>query len=290
MIRMQAPAGAVDCHVHVFDPARFAYAESRRYTPPEATVAGLLRMHESLGIERAVFVQPSVYAADNRCLLDAMRRYGPNARGVAVVDGSFSRSQIDDLYAAGIRGVRLNLEVGRERDAPTALQQLECALLTLDSSPMLVQIYAATQVLLACTPALTASPKPVLIDHFGRMPAAGGVGQAAFAGLLGLMASPHIWIKLSGPHQISSSESDQFSDVAPIASELLARFPDRVVWGSDWPHTGGATRPASFRPTDVEAFRPVNDKKNLALVWNWTRTAKEREALLVENPCRLFGL
>jgi predicted TIM-barrel fold metal-dependent hydrolase len=280
------PPGATDCHVHIFDPERFPYAPDRRYTPPPATVAALRSMHEALGMQRVVLVQPSVYGTDNGCLLDALRQLGARARGVAVIEARTSRDQLEDLHASGVRGVRVNLQVAKSADVSSALRTLHDLIETIQDVPMLVQAYAAMPLLLACSALLSAAPKQVLIDHFGLPRAAAGPMQDGFGELLALLASPNIWMKLSGPYQISVL-APAYPDVAEIASSLIKASPDRVVWGSDWPHSGGSNRAAKHNPAEVEPFRREDDQSNLRLVIG-PETSGMRRQLLVDNPARLF--
>ncbi|SOD30648.1 Predicted metal-dependent hydrolase, TIM-barrel fold [Variovorax sp. YR752] len=283
-----APARSTDCHVHVFDPGRFPYAAARRYTPPPATVSQLKEMHASLGIDQVVLVQPSVYGTNNDCMLDALKRLGDRARGVAVIDQTFGRDQLDDMFAAGVRGIRMNIEVSKGADATDALRRLSATAEALGGSPLLIQVYAAMPVLLACAPTLRTLHHTVLIDHFGLARTGSDPEKAGFSALLELIASPNIWMKLSGPYQISSASPD-YADVTAIAKAMIATSPDRIVWGSDWPHTGGSARPANYRSTDLEPFRTEDDLRNFGLVGKWAPEESLRHRVLVDNPARLFG-
>ena len=282
------PRNATDCHVHIFDPAHFPYAANRRYTPPPANVDDLLRLHDRLGVQRAVLVQPSVYGTDNRCMLAALKRLGARARGVAVIDRSFTASQIEDLVDAGVRGVRLNLEVSKSADTSAANELLGRTADQLAGSGLAIAVYASLRVIVACAALIRSLKQRVLIDHFGLVEAAAGTDQPGFAELLSLMSAPNVFMKLSGPYQISSSVHE-YVDITPIAQAMLSAAPTRVVWGSDWPHTGGANRPADYKPTDVEPFRVEDDGRNLGLVAAWAPDAALRARLLTNNPAQLFG-
>jgi predicted TIM-barrel fold metal-dependent hydrolase len=282
------PPLATDCHVHIFDPEHFPYAAHRRYTPPPATVDDLLRMHDILGLQRAVLVQPSVYGTDNACLLTALRRLGSRARGVAVIDSSFTRAQLEDLLAHGVRGVRINLEVAKDVDPAKAANRLSDAAERLAGLPLLIQVYAALPVIAACAPVIKSLRQRILIDHFGLAKGAAGVQQPGFDELLSLVRLPHVFMKLSGPYQVST-QSPGYADIAPIATALATAAADRVVWGSDWPHTGGTHRPADYKHTDLEPFRPEDDGRNLGLIKDWLPAEAARQKLLVANPAALFG-
>ena len=281
------PQGAVDCHLHVFDPARFPYSPSRRYTPPPAMVRDLLAFHAGIGVPRTVFVQPSVYGTDNHCLLDGLKQLGKNARGIAVIDSTFSSPQLDDLSAAGVRGVRINLETGNSRDPDNAARRLDQTIQQIAGRNWIIQIYAALPIIERLASRIMEQPIEIIIDHFALAKAAGGLEQAGFSCLLSLMKAKRVYVKLSGPYMIS--QLDDYSDIAPIASKLIETAPDRVIWGSNWPHTSGATRPANSQPTDIEPFRQEDDVYNFGLLQSWAPDATLRKKLLVENPSRLFG-
>jgi predicted TIM-barrel fold metal-dependent hydrolase len=281
------PAHATDCHVHVFDPQRFAYHAARRYTPASATVEALIAVHARLGIERCVLVQPSVYGTDHRCLLAALDVLGGRARGVAVIDDGAGRAELEALHARGVRGARLNLQVSHDADVAQARQRLLRLSQQLQALPWVIQLHAALPVTVALASTLRSLPHNVLLDHFASASAAGGLRQAGFGELLALLASPNVHIKLSGPYQISH-RTPAYDDVAPIARSLLAAAPCRAVWGSDWPHPAGAQRPANTSPEQVEAFREEDDARNLGLLSHWCDAA-ERRQVLVDTPARLFG-
>ena len=282
------PPNATDCHSHIFDPENFPYAAGRRYTPPPATVVDLLRMHDRFGLQREVLVQPSVYGTDNSCLLAALRQLGTRACGVAVIDRNFSRSRLDDMVSSGIKGVRINLEVSKNADPALAVEKLQETADQITGSGLMILMYAQLPVILACAPTVRSLKQRVLIDHFGLAKAVGGVTQPGFSDLLGLMASPNVYMKMSGPYQVSD-KGPAYDDIAPIARAMLATAPDRVVWGSDWPHTGGSNRPADYKATDLEPFRVEDDGRDIGLIKDWAPDSRLRQKLLVDNPAQLFG-
>jgi 2-pyrone-4,6-dicarboxylate lactonase len=282
------PLHATDCHSHIFDPARFPYASGRRYTPPPATVDALLRMHDRFGFQREVLVQPSVYGTDNSCMLDALRRLGPRAVGVAVIDRNFGRSRLEDLAASGVRGVRINLEVSKNADPGIALELLLKTAEQISDTGLMILMYARLPVIVACAATVRSLKQAVLIDHFGLAAAAAGAGQPGFDELLALLTSPNVYMKLSGPYQISDL-GPTYEDIEPIARAMLAASPERCVWGSDWPHTGGSNRPADYKPTDIEPFRQEDDGFNIGLIKSWALDDSQRQKLMVANPARLFG-
>jgi predicted TIM-barrel fold metal-dependent hydrolase len=285
----EVPQGAVDCHLHVFDPERFPYSPTRRYTPPAARVDELRKFHAELGVPRTVFVQPSVYGIDNRCLVDGLKQLGKDARGIAVIDSTFSAAQLDDLAAAGVCGVRINLETGKGRnfELDDAARRLEETARQIEGRGWIIQIYAALPVIEGMASRMMEQPNEIIIDHFGLAMAAGGAEQEGLAGLIELMKAEKVYAKLSGPYMVS--QRADYSDIAPVARKLIEAAPERVIWGSNWPHTSGATRPANYQPTDIEPFRKEDDGYNLGLVKEWAPDATARRKLLVENPGRLFG-
>jgi predicted TIM-barrel fold metal-dependent hydrolase len=280
------PQGAVDCHHHIFDP-RFPYSPNRRYTPPPATVADLQAFHAKIGVPRTVIVQASVFGSDNRCMLDAIQQLGENARGVAVIDSTFSSSQLDDLAAAGVRGVRINLETGKGRDLDLAARRMDETVRQIAGRDWIIQIFAVMPVIEALASRIMDQPHDIIVDHFGLLKAAGGVTQDGLDCLISLMQAGKVYAKLSGPYMIS--QRSDYADITPLAKKLIEAAPERVIWGSNWPHTSGANRPVNSLPTDVEPFRHEDDVYNLGLVNDWAPDATLQRKLLVENPSRLFG-
>jgi len=183
-VRFVVPKRACDCHVHVFDPGRFPFAASRTYTPESATAAQLLATHRALHISRVVIVQPSVYGTDNSCLLDAMKQYGSEARGIAVLPIEISSATLDNMERAGIRGVRINLGTAANTNLDDARRRLKSAIEQIQGRKWCVQIYAALPVIRGLSDLILASPVPVVLDHFGGAKAALGLQQPGFDKLL----------------------------------------------------------------------------------------------------------
>jgi len=291
--QMPLPAHGCDCHVHVFDPLRFAYDSARRYTPPAATQAELHDFARTLGVARVVLVQPSVYGTDNRCLLDALRQWGSEcARGVAVVDVSRLRaSDIATLEKGGIRGIRLNLAVQGQYDATVARRQIRQALGVLSDCGWSLHIHADLILIDAIADILAQASVPVVLDHFARLRADLTVAQPGFATLLTLLTSRRVWAKLSAPYHTRSQScpSSMATDVRrlmPFVQKMIAAAPERLLWGSDWPHTGGAVR--NGVAGQIEPFRVVDDAATLDALYEWGGAALYRK-ILVENPARLYG-
>jgi len=277
------PPGACDCHVHVFDPARFPYAAERVYTPPAALIADLRDLQTALHFDRVVIVQPSVYGTDNSCTLDAIRTLGGRARGVAVIGPSTPAAALDDMAANGVRGVRLNFETAGETDPAAIKRHLAAVSGQVHARNWHVQLNTSLAVIAALKEDLAALPFPVVIDHFGRAKAALGPSQAGFAALLELVGSGRAYVKISAAYRTSDKAPD-FPDAPPIAQSLVAANPDRIVWGSNWPHPGrGTTRTAIAPPY------PNDDGLLLNQLPRWVPDAAIRRKILVDNPARLYG-
>jgi predicted TIM-barrel fold metal-dependent hydrolase len=286
----QVPAGACDCHVHVFgDPAKFPFAEKRIYTPPGASVEELLQLQSSLHLDRVVVVQPSVYAADNFCTVDAVRRMGSRARGVAVIDKSTPAGALDDMAAAGIRGVRLNLETNTagKFDPESAKALLDATAKQIAGRGWHVQFYTRLTTIAALREFFVQMPFPLVFDHFGRASAADGINQPGFDALLDLVKSGRAYVKISGAYRCSEKAPD-YADVLPLAQALVKANADRIVWGTDWPHPNsdaGRGKPL----TEITAPFPIDDGLLLNQMVKWVPDADTRKKILVDNPARLYG-
>ncbi len=269
---LAVPTGACDCHFHIFGPeARYPYVAERTYTPPDAPVEAYRRVMAALGLERCVIVQPSVYGTDNACTLDAMARLGPGCRGVAVIDETVDEAALDDMHRAGIRGVRFNIlytggvEVGRVRAVAERIAPLGWH----------IQFLLDGRGLAELADDLGALPVPIVIDHLGHAPAEVGIGHPGNRALLALLGEGRCWVKLSAAYRVSR-RAPGYEDAAPLARALIEAAPERVVWGSDWPHPG------------VVGAMP-NDGNLLDLLGQWTNDAALRHRILVDNPAALYG-
>jgi predicted TIM-barrel fold metal-dependent hydrolase len=287
VLDFEIPRGACDCHVHVVGaPPRYPYAAERVYTPGVATPEELEAHQRVLGLERVVLVQASPFGADNRCMIDGMRAIGATARAVAVIDERTSGDDLRQMHAAGVRGVRVNLETYGESDPAVALLSLQSAARRVMPLGWHVQIYTNLTVIAALRDELRKLPTILVFDHFGRAAAAKGPAQAGFDALLALVSEGKAYVKISAPHRISSLPD--FADAAPLARALIAANADRMLWGSDWPHTMGAPKGERRDPHVIERFRPIDDGSALNRLQGWTRDRSEFEKILVHNPARLY--
>lgn len=287
-VNFAVPPGACDCHVHVFDPARFPYVAKRVYTPPEASIEQLIDLQKTLRLDRVVIVQPSVYGADNSCTLDAVRKLGVRARGVVVIDKDTSQAQIDEMAGAGARGIRLNLNTtpNGEIDADGSKRTLHRAVEQIRGRGWHIQFYTRPPIIAALKSHIEQLPFPVVFDHFGAAKAAEGANQHGFDALLDLVKSGRAYVKISAPYRTSNKGPD-FPDTLSLAQALIAANPDRVLWGTDWPHPDSAY--GRGRPlTDIAPPFPVDN----GLVFNqlplWASDTAIRSKILVDNAARLY--
>ncbi|HEY6864573.1 MAG TPA: amidohydrolase family protein [Burkholderiales bacterium] len=275
--RIALPEGACDCHAHILGPARaHPYAPQRVYTPPDCLLPDYERMLAALGLERAVLVQPSVYARDNTVLLEALARGGGRYRGVAVVSPEIQDAELEQLDAQGVRGVRVNVvDVPGRRPGALPLEELRTLarrvaplgwhlelLLHVDEFPELDRMLAGF-------------PADVVLGHLGYMKTGRGVADAGFRALLRLLGAGRCWVKLTGPYRLSAAPLP-YADVIPFARALAEARPDRLLWGSDWPHVM------------LKGAMP-NDADLIELLTDWLPGDALRRRVLAENPAALYG-
>ena len=287
-VNFAMPAGACDCHTHIFgEPERFPFFAGRVYTPETALPEEMAALHRSLHIARVVIVTPSVYGTDNAATLYGMKARGADARGVAVIDEKTAESDLEIMHDAGVRGIRINLATSGVSDPALARARLQAVIGRARSRNWHVQIYSDLKVIAALKDDCAASPVPLVFDHFAGAQAARGVEQPGFADVLDLLRSGNVYVKISGAYRASKAAPD-YGDVLPLAKALIAANPDRVVWGTDWPHPDAVTPPGK-KPTEVTPLLPIDDGRLLNLLPLWAADAAIREKILVENPARLYS-
>jgi predicted TIM-barrel fold metal-dependent hydrolase len=282
--------GSCDCHVHVFMPDRFPYAAKRSYTPGVASVADLRAFNAALGIDRTVIVQPSVYGNDNACLIAALEELGAqSARGIAVIDPkTVTDADLDRFHKAGVRGVRINLEVQGEESEAAAAAAFRNAAARIASRGWAIQVYADLKVVASIKEEISASQTPIILDHFAGAKGERGIDQPGLPEVLDLVKSGHAYVKLSAPYR-ASKQTPAYDDLAPIAKMFIAANPERLIWGSDWPHTGSSANRDPNKLDVVEPFRKVDDRSDLAQIAQWMPDDHVRRMMLVDNPARLYG-
>jgi predicted TIM-barrel fold metal-dependent hydrolase len=272
------PRGACDCHAHVFGPAaRFPYAEPRSYTPDDAPLSAYLAMLDRLGCERGVLVQPSAYGRDNTAMLDALTREPARLRGVAVGGAELTPAILKQWHAQGVRALRAN-EFRRDGKPyyqnGVGLKDIEQFYSVMADLNWHLQLWIDTRDLPDLLPALSRVPVPVVVDHMGRMEHRHGTEHPGFQALVRGVGEGRLWSKLSGTYRLGATAPD-YIEARPFHDALVAANPQNLVWGSDWPHP---------RPEG-----PVPDaKKLLDLFLDWTPQAELRQAILVDNPARLY--
>ena len=287
-LSFEVPRGACDCHTHIHgDPETFPFFAGRVYTPEMALPDEMAALHKALRVQRVVIVTPSVYGTDNSATLYGMKARGDDARGVAVIDDAVTESQLDAMGEAGMRGIRLNLATSGMNDPKVARDRLRAAADRMARRNWHVQIYTTLPMISAIGDLVAASPVPVVFDHFGGAQARLGVEQPGFADLLDLVRSGRAYVKISGAYRASSLAPDHV-DVVPLARALIAANPDRVVWGTDWPHPDSATPPGG-KPTDVSPLIRIDDARLLNQLAVWAPDPAVRARILVDNPARLYG-
>jgi predicted TIM-barrel fold metal-dependent hydrolase len=287
-VNFDVPAGACDCHTHIYaDPAKFPYASTRLYTPETALPDEMSALHRALHMPRVVIVTPSVYGTDNAATLFGLQARGANARGIAVIDDRTPDSALDSMARAGIRGIRLNLATSGVTDPAIARQRLQNALQRMSRRGWHVQMYTTLDVIAGIKDVVAAAPVPVVFDHFGGAQGALGVQQPGFADLAELLRTGKAYVKISGAYR-SSTNAPDYADVAPLARALISANPDRVVWGTDWPHPNSVTPPGR-QTTDVTPLFQIDDGRLLNQLPIWAPDAAVRRKILVDNPARLYG-
>lgn len=276
------PAGAVDAHCHVFGPgAEFPYAPERKYTPCDAGKDQLFALRDHLGFSRNVIVQATCHGKDNRALLDALDASAGKARGVVTLASDISDAELQKMHAAGVRGVRFNF-VKRLVDFTPKEELLKVAAKIAPLGWHIV-VYFEAQDLPELWDFFTELPTTVVVDHMGRPDVSKPVDGDEFNLFVRLMAEhPNIWSKLSCPERLSISgpkaldgEQQAYQDVVPFARRLMQEFPDRVLFGTDWPHP------------NLKDHMP-DDGLLVDYVAQIAPTSQEQQALLVDNPMRLY--
>lgn len=270
------PAGACDTHAHVFGPAaRYPYQDERSYTPPDAPLSSMRKMHEIFGINRAVIVQASVHGTDNRAVIDAVATDPVNLRGVCAVGEDVSEAELTRLHEAGIRGLRVNIvdrggmpfsSLGAVTHMGERVADMGWHiefLVHVHESPELIQLVRTLAV-------------PAVVGHVGYTKTEAGIDHPGYQEFLALLGDGNLWVKLTGPYRISARERPPYDDVTPFARAVVDAAPDRVVWGSDWPH--------------VLMVRTMpNDADLIDCLADWVPDAGTRARILVDNPAKLFG-
>jgi len=271
--QFDVPAGACDSHVHVFGPAaRYPRVAQPHYTLPDGNLPQLESALGALGVERFVIVQPSFYGTDNNCMLDALDQAGPRARGVAMVDDGTGLDELQAMHARGVRALRLDLFLRSGLPTAQLHRFIEQSIERTRPLGWHVQFYTPGWVVRDLIPALPDLASDFVIDHMGYMLESDGLTRADFDRLLRAVHDGKGWFKLSGPYRLA--KDGNYARLRPLAQAIVAAVPDRVIWGSDWPHI-------------PEGGRDTGELLNL--LGDWIPDAAARSKVLADNPARLFG-
>ena len=273
--RFKLPLGAWDTHGHIFGPeSKYAYSPRRGYTPPNALLDAYETLHRTLGVARGVLTQPSVYGVDNTAMLDAMARSGGRLMGVASVDKEVSEAELTRLHEAGVRGLRINLadKGGNPFDSFADVQAMGERIVDMGwHMEFLIHVHEFPEL----RKTFSALPVHSVFGHMGYVPAGEGLGP--LQEFMDLLKEGRTWVKLTGGYRITSLEHTPYTDVDPIARALIEAAPERIIWGTDWPH------PACKIPMP-------NDGDLLDQLLDWAPDESVRERILVDNPLNLLGI
>jgi predicted TIM-barrel fold metal-dependent hydrolase len=272
--KFRPPPHACDAHCHIFGPgAKFPYDAKAAYVPPDAPFEALQRLHSILGFERAVIVHASCHGADMRVTLDAIARSKGKYRGTAIIDESISDRDFERMHDGGIRAVRFNFvkHLGGRPDLAFFQKTIE----RIRPLGWHLILHLDAEDLVELDSLLRKVPIPMVIDHMGRVKAAAGLEQKPFKVLLEWMKNDKFWVKVCGPERVSSM-GPPFTDAVPFARALIAAAPERILWGTDWPHP------------NVGKYMP-NDGDLVDLFAQMAPAAELQKSILVDNPARLYG-
>jgi 2-pyrone-4,6-dicarboxylate lactonase len=272
--KFRVPTGAVDAHCHVFGPGdRFAYAPERKYTPCDASAQQLFELRDLLGFHRNVIVQATCHGSDNRALVDALRQAGGRARGIATVTPAISDGELADLDDVGVRGVRFNFVKRLVDPKPDAYYRALVDRIAARGWHIVVYFEAAD--LAERWELFTSLPTDVVVDHMGRPDVTQDVDGPQFARFLAFMERPNVWAKVTCPERLSVSGPPGYDDVVPFAQRVVDEHPDRVLWGTDWPHP------------NLTSHMP-DDGRLVDFIPRIAGTPDLQRRLLVDNPNRLY--
>jgi len=270
--KLKAPADATDCHHHIYD-AKYPVDPKATLRPPDALVEDYRALQKRIGTSRNVLVQPSTYGTDNRCHLDALAAFGPTARMVAVVNDSVATEELKRMHDLGVRGIRFNLA----QAGATTPEMMEPLSKRVNDLGWHIQINAPAAKIMEVMPILEEKvASPIVFDHLAHIPQPDGVNHPLFAKVRGLMDKGRTWMKLSGAYADTKVGPPTYSDSSAVARAYAKAYPERCVWGSDWPHPTEQTKGV---PDDAVLFDLLTD---------WVPDEKARHRVLVENPAKLY--
>ncbi len=270
------PPGACDSHFHVYGPPHlYPYVENRRSTPPAAPIEHYLAMAGILGLERGVLVQPNIHGFETDVVIDAIARGEGCLRGVINANPELTVPKIKALHAGGVRGMRFNITLAHGK--PFAADVFLRVIGTFAHLPWSVDLHTDLQSVIENADVFARAPLPVVIDHFARTDGSRGIDDPGFAVLLDLCADGNVWVKIGGADRLMSRGA-RFADIVAMARALIDRAPDRILWGTDWPHS------AVFEPGKMP-----NDGDLLDMMMDYAPSEAMVNKILTDNPKALFG-
>jgi predicted TIM-barrel fold metal-dependent hydrolase len=271
--KLKAPAHACDCHHHIYDAVRFPPAQPGARFQPNARVVDYRLLQRRIGTTRNVVVTPAPYVTDNRVTLDAIAQLGANARGVAVIHSAVTDAELDTLARGGIRGIRFSL--ADPTIATTTLDMIEPLSRRVNALGWHVQINMGADQIVAAEDLWTRLPSAMVFDHMGHIPQPMGVNHPAFAIIRKLVDKGRTWVKLSVTYDNTKDGPPTYADVTKVAQAYVRAAPERMVWGSNWPHPNETNKP--------------DDAVLFDLLAQWAPREATRHRILVENPETLYG-
>ena len=276
--KFEFPPLACDCHAHICGPQSiYNYIPERIYSPPDALLPEYSRVLHALGCSRAVLVQPSFYGTDNSAMLAAMKIAGPAFRGVAVIEDTVAARELEAMHAAGVRGARLNIVDVREGKGQLPIERIARLADRIKPFGWHIEFLMHVDEFPDLDAMLDKLPVDVVFGHLGYVKTQNGIAAPGFQALLRLLRGGRAWVKFTGAYRISS-QTLPHTDTNEFAHALLAAAPDRVVWGTDWPHV--MTKWTIPMP---------NDGAIADLLLDWIPDAAQRRRVLAENPAALYG-
>jgi predicted TIM-barrel fold metal-dependent hydrolase len=272
---IHVPADACDCHHHIYDPVRFPYVPEDVRNQPPATVDAYRMLQQRLGLTRSVIVQPSAYGTDNRCTLAALEQMGPDARGVAVVDSTIGDAELDTMHRLGVRGIRFNVATGGSRDRKAIVSLSH----RVNERGWHLQFWVNADDAVQMSALFDELPSPIVFDHRGHLPQPAGATHPAFRLIARLIDKGRTWVKLSGLYIDTSLGEPTYADTVKVGRAFVELAPERVVWGTDWPH-----------PSVFSERKPwPDDARMLDLLAEQAPAPAVVQRILVTNPAKLYG-
>jgi predicted TIM-barrel fold metal-dependent hydrolase len=271
--KLKASPGACDCHHHIYDAVRFPPVQPGGTIIPDARVEEYRMLQRRIGTSRNIVVTPLAYATDNRVTLDAIARLGPNARGVAVIRPSVTEAELKMLTDGGIRGIRFSLT--DPRNAPTSIEMIEPLSKRVNTFGWHVQINMSADQIVAAENLWNRLPSAIVFDHMGHVPQPAGLSHPVFDVIRRLVDKGRTWVKLSVTYDNTRDGPPGYADITKVAQAYVKAAPERMVWGSNWPHPNETKKP--------------DDAMLFDLLSQWAPDEATRNRILVQNPAALYG-